>query len=379
MKVLHWLNTFLPDTGGIQTLCADLVPELTKRGHEVLLLTAHTGVPLPDHSMHGEIEVRRVDSLRALVEHDPGGILRAKNEIARIVDDFDPDLIHLHPCGPELVYFHQVWRKRQIPTIVTLHNNYSTIDVAFDRASVFGRAFEPARRIAAVSDDARRWLLSVRPDLGPKTSTIYNGIQATDAPVAPVPHDGIRVLSVGRIEAQKRLDVLLRAFAIVGPAHAGVRLQIAGNGTLLGEIKELARSLGLTDSVEFLGRIELESVPGLLDDATMLVMSSDFEGLPIALLEAARQGRPVVATAVGGVPEVVIHGETGLLVEPNDPYALAKAIGTLLDDPQRAQRLGQAARRRFTAEFSLAACATSYERLYDEVAAEATVDWAVTT
>ena len=77
----------------------------------------------------------------------------------------------------------------------------------------------------------------------------------------------------------------------------------------------------------------------------MLVMSSDFEGLPIVLLEAARQGRPVVATAVGGVPEAVIHGETGLLVEPDAPDALAGAITTLLDDPETGsavRRCGQA-------------------------------------
>ena len=102
----------------------------------------------------------------------------------------------------------------------------------------------------------------------------------------------------------------------------------------------------------------------------MLVMSSDFEGLPIVLLEAARQGRPAVATAVGGVPEAVIHGETGLLVEPDAPDALAGAITTLLDDPGRAQQFGDAARRYFMANFSLETCATSYERLYEAAVAE---------
>ena len=81
MRVLHWLNAF-PDTGGIQSFCAELVPELIDRGHEVLLLTGHTGAAQPDHSMHGQIEVRRVDCRRALVERDPRRILRAKIEIA---------------------------------------------------------------------------------------------------------------------------------------------------------------------------------------------------------------------------------------------------------------------------------------------------------
>jgi glycosyltransferase involved in cell wall biosynthesis len=101
------------------------------------------------------------------------------------------------------------------------------------------------------------------------------------------------------------------------------------------------------------------------------VMSSDYEGLPVVLLEAARQGRPAVATAVGGVPEVVIHGDTGLLVKPDAPEALAGAMTTLLDEPGRAQRFGDAARRHFMANFSLDSCATSYERLYEAAAAPA--------
>ena len=370
MRVLQWLNTFLPDPGGIQSFCAELIPELIGRGHEVLLLTAHTGVSLPDHSMHGRIEIRRVDSLRALVERDPGRMLRAKIEIDHIVGSFSPDVIHLHPCGPELVYFDQIRKKRPIPTVVTVSNNFSSIEADFGPDGSFGRVFEPARRIATVSDDARRWLLSVRPELAAKTSTIHYGLPVTGAEPAPLPWDPPRLLFIGRIEAQKRLDVLIRAFAAAASAHAGVRLQIAGDGTRLGAVRDLARSVGLDERIDFLGPVDGESVPGLLDGATMLVMSSDFEGLPIVLLEAARQGRPAAATAVGGVPEVVIQGETGLLVEPDAPDALAGAITTLLDDPGRAQRFGDAARRRFLTNFALDTCATSYEWLYEAAVAE---------
>jgi glycosyltransferase involved in cell wall biosynthesis len=373
LRVLQWLNTFLPDTGGIQSFCAELIPALIDRGHEVLLLTAHTGAPLPDHSMHGQIEVRRVDSLHALLDGDPGRVLRAKIEIDRIIGSFDPDLIHLHPCGPEVVYFNQLRKKRPIPTVVTVHNNYSSVGADFGPNGYLGRVFEPARRIATVSDDASRWLLSLRPELAAKTSTIHNGLPVTHATPVTLPWDPPRLLYAGRIEAQKRLDVLIRAFATVASTHATVRLQIAGTGTQLGAARDLARSLVLEDRLDFLGVVDVESVPRLLDEATVLVLSSDYEGLPVVLLEAARQGRPAVATAVGGVPEVVIHGKTGLLVEPDSPDAMAEGMITLLDDPRRAQRFGDAARQHFIANFSLDTCATSYERLYEAaVAAPAT-------
>ena len=142
---------------------------------------------------------------------DPGRILRAKIEIADIVGSFNPDLIHLHPCGPELVYFHQIRKKWPIPTVVTVHNNYSSIDADFGDTGSSGRIFQPARRIATVSDDIRRWLLSLRPELTAKTSTIHNGLPVIEAEPVPLPWDPPRLLYVGRIEAQKRLDVLMRA------------------------------------------------------------------------------------------------------------------------------------------------------------------------
>jgi glycosyltransferase involved in cell wall biosynthesis len=369
LRVLHWLNAF-PDTGGIQSFCAQLVPELIDRGHEILLLTGHTGASQPDHSMHGQIEVRRVDSRRALVERDPGRILRAKIEIDHIVGSFEPELIHLHPSGPEVVYFDQIRKKWPTPTVVTVHSNFSRIGADFGPTGSFGRVFGPARRIATCSDDARRWLLSLRPELAAKTSTIHYGLPDIEAEPAPLPWNPPRLLCLGRIEAVKRLDVVIRAFASVASTHAGVRLQIAGTGTQLGAVEDLAGSLGLDDRVDFLGAVDAESVPGLLNRATLLVMSSDYEGLPVVLIEAARQGRPAVATAVSGVPEAVIHGETGLLVEPDAPDALAGAITTLLDDPGRAQRFGEAARRHFMDNFSLEACATSYEHLYEGAVAE---------
>jgi glycosyltransferase involved in cell wall biosynthesis len=370
VRILHWLNTFLPDTGGIQTFCADLIPELMDRGHEVLLLTAHTKHNLPDATTHGRIEVRRVDSLHALVRRNPGDMLRAKIAISRIVEDFQPDLIHLHPCGPEVPYFLQVQRSRPTPTVATLHNNYATVDSDFGTESTFGRALELAGRIASVSEDAHRWLLALRPDLGPRLSTVHNGIPTEVDRPTPLPHDPPTLLFLGRIEPQKRPDVALRAFAIVASTNPDARLRIAGSGSQAAEMADLSTSLGIDSQVEFLGLVDPSEVNGLLDATTIFLMSSDYEGLPIALLEAARKGRPTVATDVGGTREVVIDGESGLLVPPDDPTALAGAIATLLSDRARADQMGAVAAQHFRDGFALGACATAYESLYEAVVAE---------
>ena len=314
--------------------------------------------------------MHRVDLLHALFDRDPGGILRARTETARVIDEFAPEVIHLHPCGPEIPFFLHAQDKRHIPSVATLHNNYRALQVDFTDVGLFGRALTGVERIAAVSDDARQWLLSVRPDLAAKVLTIHNGIPDMAAAPAPLPWHPPSVLYVGRIEAQKRIDVLVRAFALVASRHTSVRLRIAGSGSQLREVVALGASLGLDDRVEFLGRVEPSEVVALLDDATVVVMSSDFEGLPIALLEAARHGRAVVSTSVGGVPEVVVDGETGRLVAPDAPDALARAILELLDDPCTTEAYGRAARVKYATSFALDTCASAYERLYECVVHE---------
>jgi len=372
VRILQWLNSYLPDTGGIQTFCADLLPELTNRGHEVLILTSHVQKGIPDRTTVGGIDVCRVHSVEPLMEQDPGGILRAQRAIASIINDFDPDLLHIHPCGPELPYYLRVQQKRPTPTVMTLHNNYSDMTVDFGPTSFFGRTLDHARQIAAVSEDACRWLLSERPDLEAKTEPLHNGIpDHARGAGAPLPWDPPMLTFIGRVAPQKRLDILIKAFAIVAERHPTVRLQVAGDGAELPDIRSLADSLDLGDRIDFLGLISPEAVPDLLDTTTLFVMSSDYEGLPIALLEAARQARPTVSTDVGGVREVVLHGETGLLTERDNPALLAEAIIELLEDPARAAQFGAAARDHFGASFDLSSCASSYERLYQQATGSA--------
>jgi glycosyltransferase involved in cell wall biosynthesis len=263
-----------------------------------------------------------------------------------------------------------VQRTRPTPTVATLHNNYATVDSDFGTESTFGRALGLAGRIASVSEDAHQWLAALRPDLAPRMSTVHNGIPTEVDEPTTLPFDPPTLLFLGRIEPQKRLDVALRAFATVAASDPDVRLRIAGTGTQAAEMAELATSLGIDSRVEFLGLVDPSAVNALLDETTIFLMSSDYEGLPIALLEAARKGRPTVATDVGGTREIVIDGQSGLLVPSEDPDALAGAIRTLLSDRDRAEEMGAAAQRHFHGGFALDACASTYERLYEAVVAE---------
>jgi glycosyltransferase involved in cell wall biosynthesis len=185
-----------------------------------------------------------------------------------------------------------------------------------------------------------------RPD---RTVVIHNGVPL-DVPRRPSRDTTpVTLLSVGRLRAPKDFLTLVRAMAALEPGSAGLR--IAGDGPERAALADEVARLGLESTVELLGT--RTDVAELLAGADVFVLSSDSEGLPMSVLEAMAAGLPVVASAVGGVPEAVRDGETGTLVPPGDSAALAHALRRLVSDPALRDRLGEAGRRRVEREFSL--------------------------
>jgi glycosyltransferase involved in cell wall biosynthesis len=166
---------------------------------------------------------------------------------------------------------------------------------------------------------------------------------------------------VANFKAAKDHATLLRATAHVRRAVPGVRLLLVGQGPLEAAARHLAAELGLEETVVFAGfRSDARRLAATFD---VFTLSSTFEGLPIALLEAMALGRPAVVTRVGGVPEVVTDGAQGLLVPPRDPAALAEGLRCLLGDPQLRARMGTAARAR-ALDFDIRKAVRRVEQVY---------------
>lgn len=180
-----------------------------------------------------------------------------------------------------------------------------------------------------------------------------------------IPADAPVVGSVGHLRRQKAYWVLIRAAALLREHHPGLRVLIAGAPADDPEPAALIDELGLGDTVHLLGpRPDAPDVVAALDVA---VCCSDFEGMPLSVLEYMEAGVPVVASAVGALPDLIEDGISGRLVPRRDPQALAAAIGALLADPARARELGEGGRERRRAEFDLEPMVRRLEDLYDEL------------
>jgi glycosyltransferase involved in cell wall biosynthesis len=216
------------------------------------------------------------------------------------------------------------------------------------------------QEFVCVSQDASR-VVAAQGVPPRKIHTVWNGIDLTKfSYTGPVPR-GPAVL-VARLSPVKDVETLLRAAVLAGAEQADLLIEVAGDGPCLPALRRLILELGLQERVRFLG--EVQDVPALLARAGLLVLSSLSEGISLTLLEGMARGLPVVATRVGGNPEVVADGVTGLLVPARDPAALAHAMLRLWCDADLGRRMGQAGRRHVEEHFDVRQMVARYEALY---------------
>ncbi len=216
--------------------------------------------------------------------------------------------------------------------------------------------------VVAVSDATRAGL--VRQGYpAERTVTIHNGIEEA-APVAAVRlAEGPTVLEVARLAEVKGQRALIRALRDLDATAVLVGRDLEHGGAYARELENEAARLGVSERVVLAGH--RDDVPALLEGCDVVCLPSTVEGLPLVLLEAMARGKPVVATAVGGTPELVADDETGLLVPPGDAGALASALARVLADRELARRLGEAGRARVAAEFSADEAARRVLGLYE--------------
>lgn len=372
MRIAFVTGLYLPSTGGLEILTSQLSDELVRRGHDVCVLTSREDGALPAREVVHGIEVIRDDAHEVIARRDLPGILRVQREAAANLREYRPDVIHAHDAAPTMWMYLRAVRRGRPPVLLTLHN------VMTAHSAATGAGLEGLRAMLRAADwvtgVARRVVddaVAIEPSIADRVSVVTNGVARPERPWSPVGDGADRLLCLGRLVTQKGFERALAVTRLLVERRPTVRLTIAGDGPERPALARIARELGLEDRVELLGDVPYEQVPDLLTDATVVMMPSRFEGLPLVALEAAWMARPVVASAVPGLDDAIVDGSTGLLVDGDD-VAFAAAVERLLADRDRAAAMGRAARAHVEASFSLETCVDRYEDLYRRLVAAPT-------
>lgn len=366
VRVLLWSELFWPYVGGAEVFAADLLRALRERGFDCAVVTSQDYLDLPDEdSFHG-IPVYRFPFRAALQPQRLHEALRLRSRAADLLAKLRPHLVHLNGVGPNAFFCVEALRRNEVPLLARLNQEFCGASRDGRGDSVVERALARASWTVAVSEALLRDARAIAPAITASSSVIYNGVavpeRATPASVEPP-----ILLCLGRLVREKGFDTALAAFAAIAARDPHCRLRIAGDGPQRRELEGQAAALGIGARVEMMGWVRPEDVPATLAAASLVLMPSTREGLPSVALQAAACGRPVVATRAGGLGEIVVDGETGLLVD-NAEQDLAAAVARLLADPPLLARMGEAARRRARAVFSRDRCIDAYAKLYRQLA-----------
>jgi glycosyltransferase involved in cell wall biosynthesis len=281
-------------------------------------------------------------------------------------------VIHAHEFGAN-TWGTMAGRLARVPVVATVHGRSYYADRARRRLAY--RVVSRAATMVAVSEDVRRFVVDSAGVSSRRVRVVHNGI-GSPPPLSPEVSlrarrelgicAGDRVITlVGSLYPVKGHRYLLEAAPQILKTCPSTVFLVAGRGDCEAALRQQAQSLGVEARVRFLGL--RHDIPTLLELGDVFVQPSLSEGLSIAILEAMAAARPVVTTRVGGNPELVVDGETGLLVEPADAAGLASAVARVLADPAEGRRLGANGLARVRSRFSTETMVGQYELIYKAV------------
>lgn len=364
MRILFWCEVFLPHLGGVEVLVSQLARALVREGHACGILTNRHASDLPEREDHYGVEIHRVDFLQALRSGDPRRLHQLSRRVREIRDHVAPDLHHFFLAGPLVMLLQMTNRDPPLPVVTALQAPLESVLQG-------GGSTLRLLRESAVIVAANRLLFEGVPTAVPETAAtirlLPNSVRTPEVAAAELPWDPPVLLGVGRLVQEKGFDVAIRALAILPNRWSNVRMSIVGDGVDRPSLESLCRGLGLGGRVQFHGGVSNEEIPAIVNRSTLMLVPSRWqEPFGIVCLEAAMMGRPVVASRVGGVPDVVEDGTSGVLVEPDEPAPLALAIASLLDDPAAARAMGRRARQLAESRFGYDRFLRKHLEVYEE-------------
>lgn len=354
MKIVQVIPYFC--FGGAETMCEGLTYALKNQGHEVTVVSLY-GQRTPISQRMEEAGVRIV-----YLDKKLGLDLSMVPKLLRIFKEEKPDVVHTHL--DVIKYAVAAARLARVPKCVhTVHNMADKEAEGRAQKLINGFYFRRGWSVpVALSPEVQASIVSFYGLDRDRVPVAYNGVDLSQC----VPKERyssaecFHILHIGRFNEQKNHAMLLRVFRKLSQDNPNLRLSLIGDGELRPETEALAQTLGIGERIQFLGA--QSNVYPYLHDADLFLLPSRYEGIPMTIIEAMGTGLPIVATAVGGVPDMLENGVDGLVV-PCEEEAVQKACKAFLKDEKLRERLGRAARDH-AVRFSAQTMAERYLEIY---------------
>jgi glycosyltransferase involved in cell wall biosynthesis len=365
IKVVHILPMLAP--GGAEAVAVHIVRGLNRQRYDVAVVSLRRWLGCDLERLLAE---RGVQVL--YLGKRPGFDCRMYYRLHRVLKDLRPDIVHTHLhvlryVLPSMLYFTLT---SMVHTVHNLAEREAEPGTRWIQRYAFNHGVVPV----AVSEEVA---MSLERLYGIQRCRMIGNCIPTDLYASPrTPRrewraregfgdDDVLFVCVARLAPQKNHALLLEAFAQGPASDPNAHLVLVGEGALRGQLEQQARSLGLAGQAHFLGlRTDIPDVLGATD---VFVLSSDYEGNPLSVIEAMASGLPIVSTAAGGVPDLFESGKEGLMVQPGDVRGLSDAIALLLRDRKSRKTLGIAAAQRAKGNFDVSTMVRAYEELYEKV------------
>lgn len=389
MKILFVSEQYYPPIGGVATFVRRLSQDVAASGHEVILVTAAPTAGAKLQKIEdGNITVYQMPTIPLL--HIKGHVWSKLNNrlCAELAEQIKPDVVHVHlPFGLMTFGMVRELRKCGYPMVVTNHvmaeNVVMNVGILRPVAGIFSRCFWKLnmgiinRADYVTSPTATALSYVQNHDLKVEADFVTNGVNSDYfAPGKPgklldefgIPKGKKYLTHVGRLDGEKRVDILIDAMPMILKEHPDAMLLLGGDGTCRKDFEQQARELGIADSVKFLGFISEEQKRALLQFCDLFVIASPAELQCIAALEAMACGLPVVAADQAALRDLIGTNEYGRLFHFPSPGSLAKEVVELLDDKKLLQALRKKVRENIVQNHSARVSTERYLGIYTKVA-----------
>ena len=367
---------YLPPAGagGVESVVKNTVLRLADRGLDVGIFALTGGDEvypwLPDTvTVYKAQRIELTELIGLQSQLSPDGIFKFRSTVTH----FEPDIIHVHNRFFFSTLLAASWKKitrAEIPLVTTVHTGGFPATGGIGellgrtyRATITRRVLAYSDRLIAVSNSIQENVTSLVGSV--EVDVLYSGVD-TDVYYPDPEHQWDKeVLYVGRLVENKGIRTLINSFERVLCSHPSAELRIVGPGPLEDQLKSRCSTLDISESVQFKGYVD--DVASEMRQVDVFCLPSLSEGLPLTVLEAMASKLPVIATPVGGIPEVISHGENGILVPKNEPDDLGLQISDLLGNRHRATEIGAQARKSVLGRYSWEIRTADLCKLYDNI------------